>query len=200
MRSHASIILELKPILEPDCALNDCYYSRVGAQMSENAAPALLKALGDPVRLRLLRELPPETGPEVPVGELARRLLVSDTVVSQHLRVLSSLGLVGHRRSGRSAHYYVRPEAFLAVRQVLSSELPGMFAAEGRLSRLSARNQLIGKVVEVHRGEVSSEVDIDVGGQIISAVITTASVDRMGLKEGDVAAAVFKAHDVMVQK
>jgi molybdopterin-binding protein len=177
-----------------------CYNRRVYAQVAEDVATNLLRALGDPVRLRLLRELPAEVAAEVPVGELARRLQVSDTVVSQHLRVLSGLGLVGHRRSGRSAYYYVKPEALLAVRQMLASELPAMFALEGQLSRLSARNQLIGKVVEVHRGEVSTEICIEVAGQVVSAVITTASANRMDLAVGDVAAAVFKAHDVMVQK
>lgn len=177
-----------------------CYNLRMNAQVAENVAPALLRALGDPVRLRLLRELPTEVTAQVPVGELARRLDVSDTVVSQHLRVLSTLGLVGHLRRGRAAYYYVKPEAFLAVRQVLSNELPGMFALEGRLARLSARNQLIGKVVEVHRGEVSTEICIEVGGQVVSAVITTASAERMDLAVGDVAAAIFKAHDVIVQK
>lgn len=168
--------------------------------MAENLAPTVLRALGDPLRLRLLRELPSEVAADIPVGELARRLGVSDTVVSQHLRVLSALNLVGHRRSGRAAYYHVKPEAFIAVRQMLSNELPGMFALEGRLARLSARNQLVGKVVEVHRSEVSTEICIDVGGQIVSAVITTSSADRMGLEVGDVAAAVFKAHDVIVQK
>ena len=168
--------------------------------MAEDVAPNLLRALGDPVRIRLLRELPSEVAAQIPVGELARRLEVSDTVVSQHLRVLAGLGLVGHRRSGRLAYYYVKPEALVSVRQMLANELPGMFGLEGRLSRLSARNQLIGKVVEVHRGEVSTEICIEVSGQVVSAVITTASADRMDLAVGDVAAAVFKAHDVMVQK
>ncbi|MBO0687669.1 MAG: TOBE domain-containing protein [Candidatus Dormibacteraeota bacterium] len=75
-----------------------------------------------------------------------------------------------------------------------------MFGFEGRLSRLSARNQLIGKVVEVLLGEVSTEICIDIGGQVVSAVITTASANRMELAVGDVAAAIIKAHDVIVQK
>ena len=177
-----------------------CYNLRVHAQVAEDVASSMLRALGDPVRFRLLRELPAEVAAEIPVGELARRLEVSDTVVSQHLRVLSAMGLVGHHRSGRAAYYYVKPEALLAVRQMLANELPGMFGLEGRLSRLSARNQLIGKVVEVRRGEVSTEICIDIGGQVVSAVITTASAERMDLAMGDVAAAVFKAHDVIVQK
>lgn len=168
--------------------------------MADDVASTLLRALGDPIRLRLLRELPAEDAAEVPVGELARRLGVSDTVISQHLRVLSGLGLVGHRRRGRAAHYYVKAEALVAVRQTLAHDLPRMFAVEARLSRLSARNQLIGKVIEVRRGEVSTEIGIDIGGQVVTAVITTASAEALGLKPGDVAAAVFKAHDVIVQK
>src|SRR5207237_155354 len=170
------------------------------AQMAEDVAPNLLRALGDPVRIRLLRELPSEVAAQIPVGELARRLEVSDTVVSQHLRVLAGLGLVGHRRSGRAAYYFVKAEALVAVRRTLAHELPRMFAAEGALSRLSARNQLVGKVVELRRGEVSTEVGIDIGGQVVSAVITTESARYLELRLGDVAAAVFKAHDVMVQK
>lgn len=170
------------------------------AQVADDMASAMLRTLGDPVRLRLLRELPAEDAAEVPVGELARRLDVSDTVVSQHLRVLTSLGLVGHRRSGRAAYYYVKSEALVSVRRTLAHELPRMFAAEGALSRLSARNQLVGKVVALHRGEVSTEVGIDIGGQVVTAVITTESATSLELRVGDVAAAVFKAHDVMVQK
>lgn len=170
------------------------------AQVADDMVSAMLRALGDPVRLRLLRELPAEDAAEVPVGELARRLDVSDTVVSQHLRVLTSLGLVGHRRSGRAAYYYVKSEALVSVRRTLAHELPRMFAAEGALSRLSARNQLVGKVVALHRGEVSTEVGIDIGGQVVTAVITTESATSLELRVGDVAAAVFKAHDVMVQK
>ena len=160
------------------------------AQVADDLVSTMLRALGDPVRLRLLRELPPEAAAEVPVGELARRLDVPDTVVSQHLRVLTGLGLVGHRRSGRTVYHYVKAEALVAVRRTLAHELPRMFA----------RNQLVGKVVELRRGEVSTEVGIDIGGQVVSAVITTESASQLELRVGDVAAAVFKAHDVMVQK
>src|SRR2546421_4044934 len=170
------------------------------AQVADDMVSAVLRALGDLVRLRLLGELPVEDAAEVPVGEVARRLDVSDTVVSQHLRVLAGLGLVGHRRSGRAAYYYVRSEALVAVRRTLAHELPRMFATQVPLARLSARNQLVGKVVEVRQGEVSTEIGIDIGGQVVSAVITTESATHMELRVGDVAAAGFKAHDVMVQK
>ncbi len=171
------------------------------AQVEDDPALALFRTLSDPVRLRLLRELPEDpSAAETSVSDLARRLSVSDTVASQHLRVLSAAGLVGHRRNGRTTCYYLKPAALAAARQALAQELPQMFAVEARLSRLSARNQLIGKVVEIRRGEVSTEVGIDVGGHIVTAVITTASADRLELAVGDVAAAIFRAHDVIVQK
>jgi molybdopterin-binding protein len=172
----------------------------VFAQASEHPAPALLRALGDPVRFKLFRELPSEDKAEIPVGELGRRLGVSDTVVSQHLRVLSGIGLVGHHRSGRVAHYYVKAAAVRAAREILAQGLPAMFAPASQQSQLSARNQLIGTVIELRRGEVSTEVVLEVGGQQIAAIITTASADRLELQVGDVAAAVFKAHDVIVLK
>jgi molybdopterin-binding protein len=172
----------------------------MSAQVAEDPAPALLRVLGDPVRFQLLRALPSEDRAEIPVGELSRRLGVSDTVVSQHLRVLSGVGLVGHHRSGRSAHYYVKAAAVRAAREMLAERLPSMFAPASQRSRLSARNQLVGTVVEIRRGEVSTEVTLDIGGQFIAAVITTASAERLEVEVGDVASAVFKAHDVIVLK
>lgn len=170
------------------------------AQTTEHPAAPLLRALGDPVRFRLLRELPFKEAAEVPVGELARRLGVADSVVSQHLRVLNGLGLVGNRRSGRTARYYVKAAALLAAREMLAEAMPALFAPSTRKALLSARNQLYGTVVELRRGDVTCEVTIDIGGQVVAAVITNSSLERLELKVGDVAAAVFKALDVIVLK
>src|SRR5215510_18098 len=158
------------------------------AQTSEHPASQLLRALGDPVRFRLLRELPNEDAAEIPVGGLAKRLGVADTVVSQHLRVLSGLGLVGSRRSGRTVRYYVKAAALRAAREVLAKSLPALFGGASEQSRLSARNQLYGKVIELVRGDVTCEVTIDIGAQLVTAVITNGSVDRLDLQVGDTAA------------
>lgn len=65
--------------------------------------------------------------------------------------------------------------------------------------RLSARNQLKGKVVDIQDGAVNAVVKIDIGGgNVISSVITMASVRELGLKVGDTAYAVIKASNVMV--
>ena len=65
--------------------------------------------------------------------------------------------------------------------------------------KLSARNVLKGKVLKVVRGAVNSEVIIELqGGVQIVSIITNASVDTLGLKEGKEAYAVIKASNVMV--
>jgi molybdopterin-binding protein len=64
--------------------------------------------------------------------------------------------------------------------------------------RISARNQLKGKVVEVQKGQTTAHVRIDVNGMIVTAAITNEAVDELGLKVGQDAYAVVKASDVMV--
>ncbi len=66
--------------------------------------------------------------------------------------------------------------------------------------RISARNRLQGKVVEVTKGATTAHVRIDVGGAIVTAAITNEAVDELQLKVGDEAYAVVKASDVMVAK
>ena len=64
--------------------------------------------------------------------------------------------------------------------------------------KLSARNQLKGTVVEIQDGAVNGIVKIDVGGVVISSVITMSSIRELGLKVGGEAYAVIKASNVMV--
>jgi molybdopterin-binding protein len=64
--------------------------------------------------------------------------------------------------------------------------------------RISARNILRGKIVEVKKGQTTAHVMIDVGGAIVTASITNESVDELGLKQGMTASAVIKSSDVMV--
>ncbi len=65
--------------------------------------------------------------------------------------------------------------------------------------KISARNQLPGKVVEVVKGATTAHVRIDVGGgRIVTASITNEAVDELGLEAGVGATAVIKASDVLV--
>ena len=66
--------------------------------------------------------------------------------------------------------------------------------------RISARNRLKGRIVEVTKGATTAHVKIDVGGTIVTASITNQAVDELGLTVGEEAYAVIKASDVMVGK
>jgi molybdopterin-binding protein len=67
--------------------------------------------------------------------------------------------------------------------------------------KLSARNQLKGKIVDVAKGATTSHVRIDLGhGVVVTASITNEAVADLGLQKGDDAWAVIKASDVMVGK
>ena len=65
--------------------------------------------------------------------------------------------------------------------------------------RLSARNKLKGRIVEVTRGQTTAHVRIDIGGgAVVTASVTNEAVDELGLKAGDAAYAIVKASDVMI--
>ena len=64
--------------------------------------------------------------------------------------------------------------------------------------KISARNRLEGKIVEVEKGATTAHVKIDVNGTVVTASISNEAVDEMKLKAGDTAYAIVKASDVMV--
>ena len=65
--------------------------------------------------------------------------------------------------------------------------------------KLSARNVLKGRVVQVVRGKTTGHVKLDVGGgTVITASITMEAIAELRLRRGDRAYAVIKASDVIV--
>ena len=64
--------------------------------------------------------------------------------------------------------------------------------------KISARNQLKGKIVEITKGATTAHVRIDIGGASVTSSITNAAVDDLGLAVGKEAYAVVKASDVMI--
>ena len=67
--------------------------------------------------------------------------------------------------------------------------------------KLSARNQIKGKVTAVVKGQTTGHVHIDIGnGVTVHASITNEAIDDLALEVGDEATAVIKASDVMVGK
>ena len=64
--------------------------------------------------------------------------------------------------------------------------------------KLSARNQLSGRVTGITRGEAIANVELDVSGQRLVASITREAVDDLGLSEGSEVTVVIKASDVIL--
>ena len=64
--------------------------------------------------------------------------------------------------------------------------------------KISARNIIKGKVVEVTKGATTAHVKIDIGGQVITSAITNEAVEQLKLAKGQDAYAVIKASDLMV--
>ena len=66
--------------------------------------------------------------------------------------------------------------------------------------KLSARNNLKGKVVDIKRGEVMAKVKIDLGGQFVTSLISAEAVDDLGLSIGDEVHAIIKSTEVILGK
>ena len=67
-------------------------------------------------------------------------------------------------------------------------------------ARTSARNRYCGKVSHIHEGPVNAEISITLPGgrHVVTAVITHESLEKLGLKVGSTACAVFKASSVFL--
>ena len=65
--------------------------------------------------------------------------------------------------------------------------------------KLSARNQLKGKILNVDEGLITSKVMLDLGnGNIISAIISKDAITDLDLKKGDTAYAIIKSTEVII--
>lgn len=65
--------------------------------------------------------------------------------------------------------------------------------------KLSARNQLKGKIVSIETGSVNAIVHIDIGGgNVITSTISISAVKELGLEVGKDAYAIIKATSVMI--
>ncbi|MBD1838126.1 TOBE domain-containing protein [Coleofasciculus sp. FACHB-64] len=66
--------------------------------------------------------------------------------------------------------------------------------------QISGRNQLRGKVTAIQLGDILAEVTIQVGDNLIDAVITRRSAENLQISVGDEVSALIKATEVMVIK
>jgi molybdopterin-binding protein len=125
--------------------------------------------------------------------EAARMLGISYPTIKQWIltgKLKTSQTPGGHHRIGEAA---LRP--FLAAD---SSKV----AAESRerYRRVSGRNQLVGKIVGIRVEGLLAEVVLATGDGHMTAIITANAVRELRLKKGDLAAALIKSTDVMIER
>jgi DNA-binding transcriptional ArsR family regulator len=110
------------PIVQ--AAATSCCTSLQTAPLDEDQAIELatvFKALGDPVRLRLLSLIAAaEAGQGVCVCELTPAFELSQPTISHHLKLLRQAGLVGSERRGTWVYYWLLPEATDRLASLLS--------------------------------------------------------------------------------
>ena len=86
----------------------------MSAAQAEQVAP-LLKALADPVRLRLVSLIAASAGGEACVCDLNDAFDLTQATISHHLKVLHSAGVLDRDKRGVWVYYAVRPQALAAV-------------------------------------------------------------------------------------
>jgi molybdopterin-binding protein len=75
---------------------------------------------------------------------------------------------------------------------------PSSPARRRNFRRISGRNQLVGRVMEVRISGLLAQVRLSIGGQYITSIITSDAAREMDLKVGDTAAALIKSTEVMI--
>ncbi|CAM5323688.1 ArsR/SmtB family transcription factor [Streptomyces abikoensis] len=90
-----------------------CCPGLLTAPLAEDQAAELakvFKALGDPVRLRLLSMIASRAGGEVCVCDLTPAFDLSQPTISHHLKLLKQAGLIASERRGTWVYYRLLPE------------------------------------------------------------------------------------------
>jgi molybdopterin-binding protein len=64
--------------------------------------------------------------------------------------------------------------------------------------RISGRNQLVGRVMDIKISGLMAQVNLSIGGQHITSIITADAVHEMRLKKGQTVAALIKSTEVMI--
>ncbi len=86
---------------------------------AEQIAP-VLKALADPVRLRLMSLVASHEGGEACVCDLTAAFALSQPTISHHLKVLHEAGLLQRSKRGTWVYYRARPEALADLAALMS--------------------------------------------------------------------------------
>ncbi|MGW1978030.1 ArsR/SmtB family transcription factor [Streptomyces sp. NPDC001889] len=101
------------PVIGRATTVEGCCPGLLSAPLDEDQAALLakvFKALGDPVRLRLLSMIASREGGEVCVCDLTPAFDLSQPTISHHLKLLREAGLIASERRGTWVYYRLLPE------------------------------------------------------------------------------------------
>ncbi|MCX2929235.1 metalloregulator ArsR/SmtB family transcription factor [Mycobacterium sp. CVI_P3] len=104
------------PCCPPGALLGEPLSAAAAAEMAVK-----LKALGDPVRLRLFSAIASHAGGEACVCDISVGVDVSQPTVSHHLKVLRDAGLLTSQRRASWVYYAVVPEALAGLAVLLGT-------------------------------------------------------------------------------
>lgn len=86
----------------------------------------LLKAIADPVRLRLISLIASHQGGEACVCELTGAFELTPPTISHHLKILREAGLIGSQRRATWVYYWINPAVLARLSALLSSDDAGL--------------------------------------------------------------------------
>src|SRR5215467_15840865 len=117
---HAPDVLQVLAVTGPDACVQPALVSKPidGASAAELAQ--VFKALGDPVRLRLVSLIGARAGGEVCVCDLTAAFDLTQPTISHHLKVLRDAGLIDSERRGTWVYYRLVPTALERIAALLS--------------------------------------------------------------------------------
>src|SRR5690348_9402345 len=105
---------ELAIVATPEPGTAECSPPLIGQPLGESAASSLaqiFRALGDPVRLRLVSLIGAHQGGEVCVCDLTSAFNLTQPTISHHLKVLREAGIIDSERRGTWVYYRLVPAA-----------------------------------------------------------------------------------------
>jgi ArsR family transcriptional regulator, arsenate/arsenite/antimonite-responsive transcriptional repressor len=118
---HAPDELAIIAVTGPDACAQPALVSEPIDEASAAGLAQVFKALGDPVRLRLVSLIGAREGGEVCVCDLTSAFDLSQPTISHHLRVLREAGLIESERRGTWVYYRLVPSALERMAGLLSA-------------------------------------------------------------------------------
>ena len=117
-RRMSKSVLELTPLQTVACC-SPMSREPLSAEQAEQVS-SLLKALADPVRLRLMSLVLSHEGGEACVCDLTDPFELSQPTISHHLKVLHDAGLLDREKRGVWVYYTARHDALDSIAELIS--------------------------------------------------------------------------------